>query len=286
MRFKTSLSPWTGSKSQACRRFFSASTTSPTPPRLSIPRRSSPPRFSAWTGWENGRRRLPGWARATRSNRFGKSIFRILLGFLYSAFTYYTGFRVNSGEYKVMGLAPYGKPKYVKAIYDNLIDLKEDGTFRLKIDYFNYCTGLTMTNGKFDDLFGGPPRKARDFADSTGHGSGPFDPGSDRRSRAPSGEKPPSRDRRRKPLSGGRRCFKLCGQWKNPPGRAVQGALDPALCRGCRRRRGRGAHRLAPTGEQAPESRRNERYHARELFGSLLYQRRDRTVSPRQRSSL
>ena len=81
------------------------------------------------------------------------------LGLLYSAFTYYTGFRVNSGEYKVMGLAPYGKPKYVKAIYDNLIDLKEDGTFRLKIDYFNYCTGLTMTNGKFDDVFGGPPRK-------------------------------------------------------------------------------------------------------------------------------
>jgi carbamoyltransferase len=81
------------------------------------------------------------------------------LGLLYSAFTYYTGFRVNSGEYKVMGLAPYGKPNYVKAIYDNLIDLKEDGTFRLKIDYFNYCTGLTMTNGKFDDVFGGPPRK-------------------------------------------------------------------------------------------------------------------------------
>jgi carbamoyltransferase len=81
------------------------------------------------------------------------------LGLLYSAFTYYTGFRVNSGEYKVMGLAPYGKPKYTKAIYDNLIDLKDDGTFRLKIDYFNYCTGLTMTNGKFDELFGGPPRK-------------------------------------------------------------------------------------------------------------------------------
>ncbi len=81
------------------------------------------------------------------------------LGLLYSAFTYYTGFRVNSGEYKVMGLAPYGKPKYVKAIYDNLIDLKDDGTFRLKIDYFNYCTGLTMTNGKFDEVFGGPPRK-------------------------------------------------------------------------------------------------------------------------------
>ena len=81
------------------------------------------------------------------------------LGLLYSAFTYYTGFQVNSGEYKVMGLAPYGKPNYVQAIYDNLIDLKDDGTFRLKIDYFNYCTGLTMTNGKFDELFGGPPRK-------------------------------------------------------------------------------------------------------------------------------
>ena len=81
------------------------------------------------------------------------------LGLLYSAFTYYTGFKVNSGEYKVMGLAPYGKPKYVKKIYDNLIDIKEDGSFRLKIDYFNYCTGLTMTNGKFDELFGGPPRK-------------------------------------------------------------------------------------------------------------------------------
>src|SRR5215467_13941706 len=81
------------------------------------------------------------------------------LGLLYSAFTYYTGFKVNSGEYKVMGLAPYGKPKYVQAIYDHLLDLKDDGTFRLKIDYFNYCTGLTMTNGKFDELFGGPPRK-------------------------------------------------------------------------------------------------------------------------------
>src|SRR5262245_39749348 len=81
------------------------------------------------------------------------------LGLLYSAFTYYTGFRVNSGEYKVMGLAPYGKPKYVQAIYDHLLDLKADGTFRLNMGYFNYCTGLTMTNGKFDSLFDGPPRK-------------------------------------------------------------------------------------------------------------------------------
>ena len=80
------------------------------------------------------------------------------LGLLYSAFTYYTGFKVNSGEYKVMGLAPYGEPKYKKLIYDYLIDVKEDGSFRMNMEYFNYCQGLTMTNEKFHKLFGGPPR--------------------------------------------------------------------------------------------------------------------------------
>ena len=80
------------------------------------------------------------------------------LGLLYSAFTYYTGFRVNSGEYKVMGLAPYGEPKYVDLIFDHLMDVKDDGSFRLNQDYFDYCTGLRMTNEKFDALFGGPPR--------------------------------------------------------------------------------------------------------------------------------
>ena len=82
------------------------------------------------------------------------------LGLLYSAFTYFTGFRVNSGEYKLMGLAPYGEPKYTDLIYEHLIDLKEDGTFKLDMQYFNYCTGLTMTNDKFAKLFGGPPRPA------------------------------------------------------------------------------------------------------------------------------
>ncbi|GIK21873.1 MAG: carbamoyltransferase [Ignavibacteriota bacterium] len=80
------------------------------------------------------------------------------LGLLYSALTYYTGFKVNSGEYKVMGLAPYGEPKYKKFIYDHLIDVKEDGSFRMNMEYFNYCQGLTMTNEKFNKLFGGPPR--------------------------------------------------------------------------------------------------------------------------------
>jgi carbamoyltransferase len=81
------------------------------------------------------------------------------LGLLYSAFTYYTGFKVNSGEYKVMGLAPYGEPRYRDVILRELIDLKEDGSFKLNIDYFDYCVGLKMTNGKFDKLFDGPPRK-------------------------------------------------------------------------------------------------------------------------------
>ena len=81
------------------------------------------------------------------------------IGLLYSAFTYHTGFKVNSGEYKVMGLAPYGQPRYVQLIYDNLIDLKPDGTFRLNMEYFDYCTGLAMTNRRFDELFGAPPRE-------------------------------------------------------------------------------------------------------------------------------
>jgi carbamoyltransferase len=81
------------------------------------------------------------------------------LGLLYSAFTYATGFKVNSGEYKVMGLAPYGKPKYVSRIYEHLIDLKEDGSFRMNMEYFNYCAGLTMTNRRFTELFDGPPRE-------------------------------------------------------------------------------------------------------------------------------
>ena len=81
------------------------------------------------------------------------------LGLLYSAITYYTGFKVNSGEYKVMGLAPYGEPKYKDLILKELIDLKDDGSFRLNMKYFNYCVGLTMTNARFHKLFGGPPRK-------------------------------------------------------------------------------------------------------------------------------
>jgi carbamoyltransferase len=102
---------------------------------------------SAWLGTEN--RVEPLW----------EIDFPHSLGLLYSAFTYFTGFRVNSGEYKLMGLAPYGDPKYVDVILDKLIDLKEDGTFRLDMQYFDYCTGLRMTNKKFGQLFGGPERQ-------------------------------------------------------------------------------------------------------------------------------
>jgi carbamoyltransferase len=85
------------------------------------------------------------------------------LGLLYSAFTYYTGFKVNSGEYKLMGLAPYGQPRYTDKILDHLLDLKPDGSFRLNLEYFDYCTGLTMTNGRFDALFGEPARKPEEL---------------------------------------------------------------------------------------------------------------------------
>jgi carbamoyltransferase len=89
----------------------------------------------------------------------GEILFPHSIGLLYSAFTYYTGFKVNSGEYKVMGLAPYGVPKYVDAIYEHILDLRDDGSFHLNMDYFDYCAGLTMTNSRFDEVFGGPPRK-------------------------------------------------------------------------------------------------------------------------------
>src|SRR5262245_4582778 len=103
---------------------------------------------SAWMG--SGNRLTPLW----------EIPFPHSIGLLYSAFTYFTGFKVNSGEYKVMGLAPYGEPKYVQAIYDHLIDIKRDGTFRLNMEFFDYCTGLRMTNDRFASLFGGPAREA------------------------------------------------------------------------------------------------------------------------------
>src|SRR6266567_2603054 len=102
-----------------------------------------------------------GYGRGNELHLLSELHFPHSLGLLYSAFTYYTGFKVNSGEYKVMGLAPYGEPRYVQTILDELIDLREDGSLRLDQSYFNYCTGLTMTNGRFAGLFGEPVRDPR-----------------------------------------------------------------------------------------------------------------------------
>jgi carbamoyltransferase len=99
-----------------------------------------------------------GRGEGNRIELLGELHFPHSLGLLYSAFTYFIGFKVNSGEYKLMGLAPYGEPRYVSAIRENLLDLKEDGSFRLNMEYFNYLGGLTMTNARFEKLFGGPPR--------------------------------------------------------------------------------------------------------------------------------
>jgi carbamoyltransferase len=93
-----------------------------------------------------------------RDMRFPHSI-----GMLYSAFTYYTGFKVNSGEYKLMGLAPYGEPTYVDRIREKLLRIQEDGSVWMDMSYFNYCTGLTMTSDRFHSLFGGPPRNPEDM---------------------------------------------------------------------------------------------------------------------------
>ena len=100
-----------------------------------------------------------GYGKYNKFNILKEIHFPHSLGMLYSAFTYYTGFKVNSGEYKVMGLAPYGEPRYAKTILENLIDVKEDGSFKLNMKYFNFAAGLTMTNSRFNKLFGGPPRK-------------------------------------------------------------------------------------------------------------------------------
>ena len=117
------------------------------------------------------------------------------LGLLYSAFTYFCGFRVNSGEYKLMGLAPYGEPVYVDRIFDHLVDLRPDGSFRMEMKYFNYLSGLTMTNRRFADLFDGPPRDAGVGDHRARARPGRVDPGRHRGDRAQHG----ARARRRPP---------------------------------------------------------------------------------------
>ncbi len=169
------------------------------------------------------------------------------LGLLYSAFTYYLGFKVNSGEYKVMGLAPYGQPLYVDAIYRELIDLRDDGSFRLNQKYFNYLGGLTMTSAAFDELFGGPPRvpetpltqREMDLARSS--------PGGLRRSHASHGAHGPSTDRRGRSVPR-RRCGAELRRQRSPVARrSLQAHLDSARGRRCWRCTRRRTTHLAPS---------------------------------------
>ena len=140
------------------------------------------------------------------------------LGMLYSAFTDYCGFRINSGEYKLMGLAPYGEPKYAEVILRELLDLKADGSFWLNLDYFNFLRGTTMTNGRFHRLFGGPPRRPEEAIEAAAHGRRALDSGGDGGSDAAPGPPRAGIDRGKASLPGGRRGAQLRGQ-RAPPAR-------------------------------------------------------------------
>ncbi len=131
------------------------------------------------------------------------------LGLVYSAFTDYCGFRINSGEYKLMGLAPYGEPKYADAIRRELLDLKPDGSFWLNLDYFNFLRGTTMTNEKFHQLFGGPPRGPEEKIDAAAHGRGAFHPGGHGRNHAAARAARPRSHRPEKSVHGRRRGAEL-----------------------------------------------------------------------------
>ncbi len=167
------------------------------------------------------------------------------LGLLYSAFTYYTGFKVNSGEYKLMGLAPYGEPRFRDRILDQLIDVKPDGTFRLDMSYFNYCTGLTMTNARFDALVRGAAASAGIGHHPARDGPGRIGAGGHRGGRAASGQDAAGRDRRKEPVSCRWRGAQLRGQRQAAARGSVRADLGAAGGRRRRRRARSGAAGLA-----------------------------------------
>jgi hypothetical protein len=178
------------------------------------------------------------------------------LGLLYSAFTYHTGFKVNSGEYKVMGLAPYGEPKYVDTILTELVDLREDGSFTLNQKYFNYLTGLTMTNGEFDKLFGGPPRVPE--------------------SKLTQREMNLARSVQSRRWRGAQ----LRGEREDPARGAVRESLDPAGSRRCGRRPGNRPAHLAPPHATAAHGDTGEGLDGGRLSRTRVQRRSDRGVSP------
>ena len=177
------------------------------------------------------------------------------LGLLYSAFTYYTGFKVNSGEYKVMGLAPYGEPKYYDLIMKHVVDVKPDGSFWLDLSYFNYMTGLTMTSEKFHELFGAPPRELGGSGHPARNGSGRLDAEGDRGNHAAHDARSGAKLRHPQSVHGGRRGAQLRRQRQDPARRAFRPHLDSAGGGRCRRRARRGARgALSASGQQARAS--------------------------------
>ena len=182
-----------------------------------------------------------GHGRGNRVELMAETQFPHSLGLLYSAFTYYTGFKVNSGEYKVMGLAPYGEPRYTRQILDELIDLRQDGSFRLNMKYFNYCQGLTMTNAAFRPDLRRSAAKARERGHATRDGLGALGAGSDRGSHAPDGAARSQGNRRAKPVPRRRRGAQLRGQRTAAARGAFREPVDPARGGRCGRRGGRGA---------------------------------------------
>ena len=185
-----------GRRRGGCRSCSSASITCRTPRRRSTRARSSAPPCCASTASASGPRPRPGSASGTRLEPRWELHFPHSLGLLYSAFTAYTGFKVNSGEYKMMGLAPYGEPRYADLIRRHLVDVKPDGTFRLDMRYFGYATGLRMTTERFHALFGGPPRTPGRAGRPAHHGPRGLDPAGHRRHRAEARAHAAARDRR------------------------------------------------------------------------------------------
>ena len=206
------------------------------------------------------------------------------LGLLYSAFTYYTGFKVNSGEYKVMGLAPYGEPKYVDLIYRELIDLKDDGSFTLNQRYFNYLVRPHDDERRVRPAVRRPAAGARDQADAAGDGPRPVGAGGLRGGHASDGAHRTPRDRPGPAVPRGRRGAQLRGERPSAARGTIQGALDPARRRRCRRRAGRGAARLAPPRPAAAPGDPRQGQHEGRLPGAVLHRRGDRGV-PASRSA-
>ena len=223
------------------------------------------------------------WGQGNKLEMLKEIHFPHSLGLLYSAFTYYTGFKVNSGEYKVMGLAPYGEPKFKDLILDKIVDLKEDGTFRLDQQYFDYCTGLRMTNEKFGELFGGTARKPEELLtqhhmDLAASVQAVTEEIVLRLARSVKKE-----TGREEHLPGRRRGAELRRQRQAAAREPVRRHLGAAGGRRCRRRGRRGLRRLSRLSRPGAQAQRPSRRHGRLLSRPGVHRRRDREAPGRGR---